>query len=117
MTTAIEKATAHFRAKLAAPLESITVPEWDGLKIYFKQTLTLKEQSKLVELAQAGKTTEALVETLITKARTEDGTKMFNSLDKAVFMNEVDPAVLVRVVGALNKVDDDVNDLEEIEKN
>ena len=99
--TVLENATKHFRTQLSGALQSISVPEWD-CKIYFKTTLTLKEQTKLIELAQAGKTTEALVETLITKARNEDGTRMFQTADKVVFMNEVDPEVLIRVVGEIN---------------
>jgi hypothetical protein len=99
--TVLENATKHFRTKLSGNLKSIEVSEWET-KIYFKDVITLKEQSKLVELATQGKTVEALVETLITKARNEDGTKMFQSADKVVFMNEVDPNVLIRVVGDMN---------------
>ena len=113
--TVLDNATKHFRAKLSGALKSIDVPEWET-KIYFKDVITLKEQSKLVELAQAGKTTEALVETLITKARNEDGTKMFQVADKVVFMNEVDPNVLIRVVGDMNS-SAEVPTQDEVEKN
>jgi len=104
MSSALDKITTHFRNKLGGELKSITVPEWE-LTIYFKETITLKEQSKLIELATGGKTTEALVETLITKARNQDGTRMFQASDKVVFMNEVDPQVLIRVVGEINNYD------------
>lgn len=113
--TVLDNATKHFRAKLTANLKSIEVEEW-GTKIYFKDVITLKEQSKLVELATQGKTVEALVETLITKARNEDGTKMFNPADKVVFMNEVDPAVLIRVVGDMNSAVETAT-ADEVEKN
>ena len=115
MSSALDKATSHFRTKLGGALKSITVPEWE-LTIYFKETITLKEQSKLIELATGGKTTEALVETLITKARNADGTKMFQPTDKVVFMNEVDPQVLIRVVGEINNYDVETID-GDIEKN
>lgn len=104
MTTALEKATEHFRSKLSGSMKSVTVPEWGDLKIYFKDTNTLKEESKLIELAQQNKVVEALVETLIVKARNEDGTKMFSTLDKNTFLNEVDPTVVIRVVGEINEV-------------
>ncbi len=78
--TVLDNATKHFRAKISGNLKSIDVPEWET-KIYFKDVITLKEQSKLVELATQGKTVEALVETLITKARNEDGSRMFQSAD------------------------------------
>jgi len=112
--TVLDNATKHFRTKLSGALKSIEVPEWET-KIYFKDVITLKEQSKLIELATQGKTTEALVETLITKARNEDGTRMFQTADKVVFMNEVDPEILVRVVGEINNVER--ASTEEIEKN
>jgi hypothetical protein len=116
MTTAIDKMTQHFRGKLSGELKSITIEEWE-LTIYFKESITLKEQSKLIELATQGKTTEALVETLITKARNADGTKMFLPTDKVVFMNEVDPAVLIRAVSEINNFNLEDLTPAEIEKN
>jgi hypothetical protein len=115
-TKVIEKATAHFRTRISGEMKSIFVPEWDT-KIWFKESTTLKEEAKLVELAQAGKTVEALVETLITKARNEDGTRMFNHADKVTFMNEVDPTVVIRVCSDMNAVNAESNTLEAAEKN
>lgn len=116
MTTSIEKMTQHFRSKLGGELKSVYVSEWD-LTIYFKETITLKEQSKLIELATSGKTTEALLETLITKSRNQDGTKMFQTSDKVTMMNEVDPQVLIRVVGEINNYEIETPTVAEIEKN
>jgi hypothetical protein len=116
MSKVLDKATSHFRAKVSGDMLSIHVPEWDA-KIYFKQAITLKEQSKLVELASQGKQVEALVESLITKARNEDGTKMFSLADKVVLMNEVDPNIIIRVVGEINTASDEESDLEKVEKN
>lgn len=115
MSKILDKATAHFRAKLSADSLSIYVPEWET-KVFFKQSITLKEQSKLIELATTGKTVEALVETLLVKARNEDGTKMFTQMDRQVLMNEVDPQVLIRVVSEINNAGDS-GDVETIEKN
>jgi hypothetical protein len=116
MSKILDKATSHFREKLSGELKSIDVPEWDA-KIYFKSVITLKEQSKLIELSSQGKQVEALVESLVVKARNEDGTKMFTMVDKVTLMNEVDPAVLIRVVGEINATNDEEADLEKIEKN
>lgn len=116
MSKVLERATAHFRDRISQQMKHIYVPEWDA-KIWFKGTVTLREQSKLVELATQGKTVEALVETLIVKARNEDGTKMFTMADKATFMNEVDPNVIIKIVGELNSASDDDVSQEEIEKN
>jgi hypothetical protein len=50
------------------------------------------------------------------KARNEDGTKMFTMPDKMILLNEVDPNIIIRVVGEINIANDDV-DLETAEKN
>ena len=112
----LEKATAHFREKISGDLKHVYVPEWD-VKIYFKNAISLKEQAKLVELSQQGKTVEALVESLIVKARNEDGTKMFSMPDKITLLNEVDPGVIIRVVGEINDANEQETDLEKVEKN
>ena len=118
MTTVsvLDSATKHFRTALSGEMKSITVPEWSDSKIYFKQTTTLREQSKLFELTNSGKTVEALVETLIIKARNADGTRMFNPVDKVTFMNEVDPNVLIRIIGEINEISS-LGSSEEISKN
>jgi hypothetical protein len=95
----------------------VVVPEWDNQKVYFKNAITLKEQSKLIELASQGKQVEALVESLIVKARNEDGTKMFTMVDKPTLMNEVDPNIVIRLVGEINMATELDSDLERVEKN
>lgn len=102
-TAAIDKMTTHFRSKISGEMQHVSVPEWD-MKIYFKNSSTLAEQTTLIDLAQKGKAVEALVETLIIKALNEDGTKMFSKSDKVTMMNEVDPGILIRVVGDINKI-------------
>lgn len=116
MNKVLDRATSHFKQKLDQDLKSIYVPEWD-CKIFFKSVITLREQSKLIELATQGKQVEALVESLIVKARNEDGTKMFSFTDKPVMLNEVDPAVIIRVVGEINAETDQQENLETVEKN
>jgi hypothetical protein len=111
MSKVLEKATAHFRNRIGGEMKSFEVPEWE-CKIYFKSSITMREQSKIVELAAAGKTVEALVETLIVKARNEDGTKMFTFADKITFMNEVDPEVIIRVVGEFGSNNESIEDVE-----
>lgn len=117
MNKVLEQATAHFRDKISGDLKHIVVPEWGNQKIYFKNAITLKEQAKLIELASAGKQVEALVESLIVKARNEDGTKMFAMVDKPTLMNEVDPNIIIRVVAEINQATEIDSDLERIEKN
>ena len=107
----IEKATAHFRNQIGGEMKSIEVPEWE-CKIYFKTTSSLKEEGRILELSQQGKSVEALVESLVVRARNEDGSKMFSIGDKATLLNEVDPKVLIRIVGEMNNVDLDLGDVE-----
>ncbi len=116
MTKVLEKATAHFRNQISGEMKMIEVPEWEA-KVYFKTATTLREEGKILELTQQGKTVEALVESLIIKARHEDGTKMFGLNDKMVLMNEVDPKVLVRVVGEMNSVSPEELGIGDAEKN
>jgi hypothetical protein len=111
----MEKITGHFRNKITGQMKSIHVPEWD-LEIYFKEVNTLTEESKMLNLAQQGKTIEALVETLITKARDKDGAKLFRPADKVTLMNEADPNVVIRVTGEINSANADSN-MEIAEKN
>lgn len=116
MSKVLDKATAHFRNQISGEMRSIEVPEWET-KVYFKTATSLKDEGRVLELTQQGKTVEALVEGLIIKARNEDGTKMFTVADKAVLLNEVDPKVLITVVSAINSVSEQELDLENAEKN
>jgi hypothetical protein len=117
MNKVLESATSHFREKISADMKHIVVPEWNDAKVYFKPSITLREQSRLIELATQGKTVEALVETLIVKARNEDGSKIFTIADKMTFLNEVDPAVIIRVVGEINESTGPIDDVDVVEKN
>ena len=37
--TNIDKMTAHFRNKISGEMKHITVPEWEDMKIYFKEEI------------------------------------------------------------------------------
>lgn len=112
---ALDNITSHFRNKISGEMKSVEVPEWD-MTFYYKTTSTLAEQSKIIDLAQKGSTVEALVETLIVKARDKEGNKIFKPIEKTVLMNEADPDVLIRVVGQMNNtIDADTQEM--IEKN
>ena len=116
MSKVLEKATAHFRNQISGEMKSVDVPEWET-KIYFKSVTNLKEEGRLLELTQQGKSVEALVESLVTRARNEDGTRMFNMADKVTMLNEVDPKVLIRIVGQMNSIDPDLLKEDQVEKN
>ena len=115
MSKVLDKATAHFRNQIGGEMKSIEVPEWET-KIFFKTVTNLREEGRILELSQQGKSVESLVENLIVRARNEDGSKMFGVADKMVLLNEVDPKVLIRIVGEINSVEVDLN-MAQVEKN
>lgn len=115
MSKVLDKATAHFRNQISGEMKVIQVPEWET-RVYYKSVTNLKEEGRILELSQSGKTVEALVESLVVRARNEDGTKMFTMPDKITLMNEVDPKVLIRVVSEMNSVELDLS-AEAVEKN
>lgn len=115
MSKVIEKATAHFRNQISGEMRMIEVPEWET-KIYFKAATTLRDEGKILELSQQGKTIEALVESIIIRARNEDGSKMFTSADKMIFMNEIDPKVIISIASKMNSVAEELSE-DLVEKN
>jgi hypothetical protein len=110
----LQNATKHFADQLTGELKSVTVPEWQT-DVYYKPINSFAIESKIIELTQKGKITEALIETLILKALDANGKPMFNKFDKVTLMNEVDPAVITRVVGQINATDS--VDFTAVEKN
>lgn len=111
---AIQKATAHYKTQINGELKMFHVDEWD-LDIYYRSIQSLKAEADVVDLSRQGKTVEALVMSIINKARDKDGKLLFSKHDKAVFMNEVDPNVVLKVANKINNVQ--MPDMEEIEKN
>jgi hypothetical protein len=107
MTKAIDRATAHFKEIMSSDLKGpITVPEWD-LDVYWHPTSTLTEESVVIELQQQGKSTEAIVVTLINKAKDKDGNKLFELTDKTRLMRSADPAVILKIIGAMKVTPDE----------
>ena len=110
----MDNAKKHFSDRAEGKLKKIKVKEWKT-DIYFKRINSFAVESQVIELTQKGKITEALIETLILKALDAEGKPMFHRLDKIAMMNEVDPAVITRVVGQINATD--IIDFETVEKN
>ena len=97
----MNKATKHFKSQLGGELQKLTVPEWET-DIYYRPVSSFATEAKIIELQQGGKVVEALVESLIAKALTPEGTPMFSRMDKTSLMTEVDPKVILRVCTVLN---------------
>lgn len=101
MNQVIEAARKHYREQLTGALKKMHVEEW-GVDIYYTNKINYKDQAKLIDLHAAGKTSEAMIESLIVKARNADGTAMFSHVDRQWFLNEVDPEVLLKIVSHMN---------------
>ena len=112
--SAIEIVKKQFQARIAGKLNQYHVDEW-GMDVYYRNITTLKQEAKIVELSTQGKSVEALVEAVITKALDEDGKPLFTQYDKAALMNEADPALILKLSRALNG--GDLPSVEEVEGN
>jgi plasmid stability protein len=112
--SAIQKAQGHFRTKLSNQMKKYHVEEWD-LDVYYRELSSLRIESKIVELAQQGKSVEALVQTIISKALDAEGKPLFTQYDKDTLMNECDPAVVLKLSRVLSGAE--LPSVEDVEKN
>ena len=67
-----------------------------------RKTYPLKDEAKVLELQANGKTIEALVESILVKARNKEGKRLFQDTDRTMLMNESDPTVVVQVATQIN---------------
>ena len=94
-----DKIAKHYQASIGGELQKYECKDCD---IYYRTTYPLKDESKILELQSQGKTVEALVESVVTKARTKDGKRMFHDADRIKLMNEADPQTVLKVATAIN---------------
>jgi hypothetical protein len=100
--TMMSKITNHYQTAISdANMHKIHIKEWD-MDIYFRNTYSFKDESRVVELQSQGKVVEALVESLIIKARDKDGKRIFSDADRITLLNEADPAIITRVCTAIS---------------
>jgi hypothetical protein len=97
----MDNISKHYQSAIGGEMESYHCEEWNT-DIYFRKTYPLKDEAKILELQSQGKTVEALVESIVAKARTKDGKRMFHDADKVKLMNEADPQTVVKVASAIN---------------
>jgi len=96
-----DKIAKHYQASISGELKKIHVKEWDT-DVYFRTTYPLKDEAKVMDLQNKGFTIEAVVESIIVKARDKNGKRLFEDTDRIKLMNEADPMVVVKVGGAIN---------------
>lgn len=102
----LNKAKSHFATVMSGELKSFHISEWDTT-FYYKKGSNFKSEAKVLELQNAGKTGEALVQMIINRCLDKDGKRVFNDHNKTELMNSVDPEVLVKIVNCLNAEDDE----------
>ena len=120
MASILDRARNQFRARMGSELRVIEVPEWpdeDGhpTKIFFRPVLNFLEQEEITQLVDQGKKMEAIVRTLILRARDSEGKALFRKDQRVELMRQCDPEVIARIVTEMSEAS--TIDLEEIEKN
>lgn len=110
MSTILDNAKAHYKSQLSGELKSIYIEEWDQT-IYFKPAVTMAQQSKVIELHNKGKLSEALIETMMVRCLNEEGKRLFAFGDKDALMNQVDPQVIIKICTIINESTEDTNSL------
>ena len=96
-----DKIAKHYQTSISGELKKIHVKEWDT-DVYFRTTYPLKDEAKVLDLQNKGFTIEAGVESIIVKARTKDGKRLFHDADRIRLMNEAVPMVVIKVASEIN---------------
>lgn len=112
----LDKAKSHFREVMSGDLHSFYIDEWDTT-FYYKKGSNFKQEAKIIELQNQGKTAEALIQMIVNRCLDADGKRVFTEASKTELMNSVDPEVIIKIVGALSNIDEDTVDVETASKN
>lgn len=98
----LQQAQEHYKAKLDAEPRALEVPEWNAT-VYIKPGISLLRLGEIMELANSGKSAEAMVLTLVYRLIDEEGRPLFKKVERTEMMRSVDPDVLARIVGVINE--------------
>jgi hypothetical protein len=118
MSDILDAAKTQFRDRLSSGLSQLAVPEWEvkgkPTVIYFKPSMTMKEQGEVFKLANGNKQAESVVMTLIIRALDAEGKRMFRKADMTEMMSQLDPDIISRIVVEMNG---DELELDDVVKN
>ncbi|MFN9907376.1 MAG: hypothetical protein ACK56F_14860, partial [bacterium] len=78
----------------------------------YVRPLTLAESQKIQQSVKADNVVDALITTLIVRARNADGQPVFKLAQKSEILHSVDPDVVCRIVTGMNKTEEDYEALE-----
>lgn len=98
--SALDKIKAHAAPPAERPF--VIVPEWDGLRIYYRRT-NLDDVALALKLAPDNPVRQN-VEMLVSVAEEESGEKMFKRIDTLELMEKADPEVMSRVMAEMGIV-------------
>lgn len=112
--SAVDKFADHYVKKVKSDVREIRVDELD-LSV-FVYPLNLAQQERLVELWNEGKSYEAMLETIILRARDEKGVPMFDPKDKDKLRKQADPELLVWLAKEINSDTADEDELYSIDE-
>lgn len=101
MSSLLERAKSHYKAKLSAEPRELVIPEWEAT-VYIKPGISLAALGEVMELANQGKSAEAMVMTLVHRLIDGEGKPVFRKVEKTELLRSVDPDVLARIVGEIN---------------
>jgi len=101
MTDIRKNIKQHYQNVIGGEMNKIHVAEWE-CDIYYRQTNSFNDEAKMIAHQAKGEIVEALVQSIISKARDKDGKKMFSEADRSMLLNEADPTVLTKIATALN---------------
>jgi len=110
MSTLLERAKSHYKAKLSAEPRELHIPEWEAT-VYIRPGISLHNLGEIMELANAGKSAEAMVMTLVHRLIDGEGRPVFRKIEKTELLRSVDPDVLARIVGEINAEDASAEDV------
>jgi len=110
MSTLLERAKSHYKAKLSAEPRELRIPEWEAT-VYIRPGISLHNLGEIMELANAGKSAEAMVMTLVHRLIDGEGRPVFRKIEKTELLRSVDPDVLARIVGEINAEDASAEDV------
>jgi len=113
MSKIIKAATGHFTERMSK-INSMVIPEWGGVEIFYRPSMNFKNQGIILKLHGDGLPAEAIVMTLILKAMNKDESNMFTKADRFDLLRHVDPEVVSRIVSEMS--DDDLT-VEDATKN
>jgi hypothetical protein len=111
-----EKALAHFAAQRQS-LTEIKIPEWE-CSIFYYPVMSFEERAAIASCFQNdGRfSAETIIESLMQRARDENGVRLFRPVARDSLRKEYDPQILERIVLTMNENTDAGDEVEERKK-